>query len=191
MSRELIFYPAYKDLDTGKYKPLILDNEGDPASIFWRSGSFIDLDFFTNELRMLHNSEFEESCREYFVGSYNFTGEAPTDDDPTYIYELEMGLLTNIADDGLVAGYIPIEDAEGYYASDDKQEYLAWCMAKPIPAELYADLPEKEQMKYVKFAAIDRYSTGYICNMLLEVLWDLWLPFEINAERCMLVRYSF
>jgi len=187
MSRELIFYPACKDNKTGKYKPLLFDVNGEPASIFWRSQSFIDLEFFTEELPMLGKDEFDESCKKYFVSEDedSFFG------DMTYVFKLSMGTMAKESNHGLVSGYVPIEDAKGYYESDERQEYLTWEMYKPIPAELYADLPASEREKYVKFTAIDEYSKGYVCSTLLDVLNDIWIPYDMDVERCVLVKYSF
>ncbi len=182
-----MFYPAYKDNDTGIIRPLLFDNKGEPASVFWRSQSFIDIDYFTEELPMIRRCAIEPKYKEYFT--VDITGYE--DDAPSYIYELNYDTLVQEADYGVVSGYVPIEQAMIYYNAENRQEYLRWEMDAPIPAELYAELPEKERDKYVKFTAIDRYSKGYVCDVLLELLVNLWCPFEQGTSGCFLVVYSF
>ena len=84
-----------------------------------------------------------------------------------------------------------LDEMEFYYASDCPQEYLYWNMTKPIPAEMYAELPKSKQNKYGRFAAIDTYSNGYICNVLAEILNDIITPYNWKGEKIMLMLYSF
>ena len=189
MSRELIFYPAFKDSKSNKYKPLLLDAEGNPASIFWRSGSFIDLNYFTTEIPMTKSDEFEDSCKDYFTGRYdNLGGESS----PTYVYVLTKDLLEKVGQSfGLVSGYALLDEMKIFYECDCPQEYFFWEMEKPIPAELYAELPEEERKKYGRFSTIDCYSKEYVCNILSEVLADIDVPYEWDGDKVILVLFSF
>ena len=53
MGSEYIFYPAFRRKEDGKYIPLLYNTDGKPADVFWRSKSFIDGNFFTENLVLL------------------------------------------------------------------------------------------------------------------------------------------
>ena len=186
MSRELIFYPAVKEESTGKYIPILFDMNNEPADIFWRSQSFIDINYFTKNLRMVDRKELSDS----FV---NFCFDIDNNKEyPTYIYELtEQTLSAEGSNLGIVSGYCPIEEVKLYYNSDSPQEYLAWEMSKPLPSEIFIEIPDDEKKKYMKFYTIDQHSTSYICNILYEILDRLYVPYDIKGKKCILVRYSF
>lgn len=188
MSREYIFYPAFQDAETKKIKPLFFDEEGKPESVYWRSGSFINGDFFTENFPMTVRENYEEKYQEYFCDGYTCISE----DAPTYVYKITEDELNHIGKShGLISGYALLDEMEFYYASDCPQEYLYWNMTKPIPAEMYAELPKSKQNKYGRFAAIDRYSNEYICDILAEVLGDIITPYNWKGEKIMLMLYSF
>lgn len=185
MSRELIFYPAFKDSETHKFIPLLYNINKHPADILWRSQSFIDMDFFTQTLRMISIDEIGEEfdwvkdrCNEF-------------NSDATYMYELPIEVLDKYSNKGMVSGYALLDEALAYYNNDWPSDYLHYEMQTPIKAEIYAELPEIMKHDYVKFNAIDTYSAGYICSILLEVLEDLYIPYDKKGEICILVDYSF
>lgn len=184
MSRELIFYPAFKDRETHKFIPLLYNIDKHPADILWRSQSFIDMDFFLQNFRMLPIDEIseefdwvEDRCDEF--------------NDATYMYELPIEALDKYSNNGIVSGYALLDEALAYYNNDWPNDYLHYEMQTPIKAEVYAELPEIMKQDYVKFNAIDTYSAGYICSILLEVLGDLYIPYDRKGEICILVEYSF
>ena len=198
MSRELYFYPAFKSEETGKIVPLLKDVNNEPASIMYRSGSFVDLNFFINELPMISRNDFDDSCKDYFVGAYDDLYLASSDknrnvdDAPTYVYSIkESQLALYGSTHGLISGYALLEEIQTFYVSEDQQEYYHWEMQKPIPAELYAELPTDMQKKYGKFSTIDYYGKEYVCSILYEVLSDLDVPYEWKGDRYILVYYSF
>ena len=186
MSRELIFYPAIKEESTGKYIPILFDMKNNPADIFWRSQSFIDISYFTDNLRMVDKEElddcFIDMCFDIEDGK----------EYPTYIYELTEDIIySNSIDMGIVSGYCPIEEVKLYYSSDSPQEYLTWEMSKPLSPEIFIEIPDDEKKKYMKFYTVDQYSTSYICNILYEILDRLYVPYDTKGKKCILVRYSF
>ena len=188
MGREYIFYPAFKDAETKKIKPLLFKDNGEPASVMWRSGSFIDGNYFTENFPMTTKEDYEEKYQSFFCDGYTELSENA----PTYVYEISEDRLYSIGDsDGLVNGYALLEDMEMYYASECPQEYFYWQMGSPISAELYAELPKSKQNKYGRFATIDRYSAEYICGHLAEILEDILVPYNWKGEKCMLMLYSF
>lgn len=184
MSRELIFYPAFKDSETHKFIPLLYNIDKHPADILWRSQSFIDMDFFLQNLRMLPLDELGEEFGwiEDRIHQQN---------DATFMYELPLNVLEKYANNGIVSGYAVLDEALAYYESDWPKDYLHYEMRKPISADVYAELPEIVQHDYVKFTAVDTYSAGYICSILLEVLGDLHTPPDKEGEICILVDYFF
>lgn len=183
MSRELIFYPAFKDKQTNTYKPLLYDVDMTPACIFWRSRSFIDTEFFSN-FPMAYNSEFDFA--------FDFLKRIDGDKElPSYVYVLTLSDLINSANHGIVSGYFPIEEVNNYYNSDSPQEYLTWEMSTPIQPEVFIELPDEEKKKYMKFYAIDTYSSGYVCSYLLEVLNDMYIPDTWEGDVCVLIEDSF
>lgn len=186
MSRELIFYPVIKEEESGRYRPILYDMKNNPADIFWRSQSFIDISYFTDNLRMVGKEELDD-C---FIDMCFDIGDGK--EYPTYIYELTEDIIySNSIDMGIVSGYCPIEEVKLYYKVDCPQEYLTWEMSKPIPPEVYVELPEEEKKSYMKFYTIDQYSTSYICNILYEILDRLYVPYDIKGKKCILVQYSF
>lgn len=188
MGREYVFYPAFQDAETKKIKPLFFDEEGKPESVYWRSGSFINGNFFTENFPMTVREDYEEKYQEYFCDGYTCLSE----DAPTYVYKITEEELNHIGKShGLISGYALLDEMEIYYASDCPQEYLYWNMTKPIPAEMYAELPKSKQNKYGRFAVIDTYSNEYICDILAEVLNDIITPYNWKGEKIMLMLYSF
>ena len=188
MSREYIFYPAFIDAETKKIKPLLFSEDGTPQSIMWRSGSFIDGDYFTQNFYMTTNDDYDEKYKSYFCGHYDSLNKNA----PTYVYKLSLADLCSVGEKGgFVNGYVEIEEAEMFYASESPQEYYYWEMSRPICAELYAELPKIKQEQYVRFATIDKYSPGYICNHLLEILDDMMIPYNCKGEKIILMEYSF
>ena len=161
MSRELIFYPAIKEESTGKYIPILFDMKNNPADIFWRSQSFIDISYFTDNLRMVDKEElddcFIDMCFDIEDGK----------EYPTYIYELTEDII--------------------YSNSID----ITWEMSKPLSPEIFIEIPDDEKKKYMKFYTVDQYSTSYICNILYEILDRLYVPYDTKGKKCILVRYSF
>ena len=190
MGRELIFYPAFKDKDSGKIKPLLFTTDGKPAYIFWRSQSFIEMDWFINELPMTDKVEFDDSCKEYFANRYD---EAFNDENcPTYVYLLTEDKLNSVGKSyGIVSGYVPLEDLELYYQAEYPQEYLYWQMPNPLPPEMFIEIPDDEKKKYGRLYAINTYSKEYVCSVLAETLDDIHIPWEWEGEPCILVSYSF
>lgn len=162
MSRGFSFFPAYKAED-GKFKPLTMGPDGKPCSVVSRSSGFLDMDFFLQQ-PMVGTADIDEAfdVRESEDGLSDY-------------YILPLELLSREGESfGMVSGYMPTEEAVSYYASESPQEYLKWMMPSPVPTEVYAEMPEAERNKYVKFSAIDQYSKGYICAVLQEVLDGLF-----------------
>lgn len=186
MSQEYIFYPAFKTAE-GKYKPLLFEEEGEPASVFWRSQSFIDGDYFTETFQMVSEEDFDESCREYFADRY----EGLTENPPTFVYDIDINtLVAGSGDDGVVSGYAPLEQIREYYSSDEQQDYIHYCM-DIIPPELYAELPEKKREEYGRFAAVDYFSNSFVCSHLLRIIYDIYVPYDWEGEKCFLMVFSF
>ena len=71
MGREYVFYPAFQDAETKKIKPLFFDEEGKPESVYWRSGSFIDGNFFTENFPMTVREDYEEKYQEYIFNLWH------------------------------------------------------------------------------------------------------------------------
>lgn len=190
MSRELIFYPAFIDKENGKIKPLLTNVKGNPAEVFWRSQSFIEMDWFINELPMTDKEDFDDSCKEYFANRYD---EVFNDKNcPTYVYLLTEDKLNNIGEsDGIVSGYVPLEDLELYYQAEYPQEYLYWQMPNPLPPEMFIEIPDDEKNKYGKLYAVNKYSKEYVCSVLAEILNDIYIPWGWEGKPCVLAKYSF
>jgi hypothetical protein len=186
--RELLFYPAFKRSDNGEYIPLVYNYKGKPSQIFWKSQSFIDIDYFIEKFPMvkrenLINSDFKDLV---------FTLDDDRKDGPSYVYEItEKDLIQESKDMGIVSGYCPKEEVKLYYEVDNPQEYLYWEMSKPIRADFIAELSEEERSKYMKFYTVDMYSSSYVCNILYETLDRLDIPWDIDGESCILINYSF
>lgn len=190
MGSEYIFFPAYIDNKTKKIHPVMFGLDGKPECIMWRSRSFIDGDFFTNNFRMITREDIADEYADFFCGRYENLSES--ENAPTYTYLLtDNDIYQNGQNDGLVSGYALVEELGGYYQSDERQEYYCWHMTRPIPVELYAELPPKQQKRYAKFAMVDRYSSDYICGHLAEIISDIILPFNIDGTVCVLMMYSF
>lgn len=188
MSREYIFYPAFQDAETNKIKPLLFNKEGKPESVFWRSGSFINGRFFTDEFPMTTRDEYEKEYEKFFCDNYADLSK----DAPSYVYKITETELNHIGKTyGLISGYALLDEIEMFYMSDCPQEYYYWDMTKPIPAEVYAELPKSKQNKYGRFATIDTYGEQYVCNILAEVLGHIEVPFSWKGEKIMLMLYSF
>jgi len=186
--RELLFYPAFKRSDNGEYIPLVYNYKGKPSQIFWKSQSFIDIDYFIEKFPMvkrenLINSDFKDLV---------FTLDDDRKDGPSYVYEItEKDLIQESKDMGIVSGYCPKEEVKLYYEVDNPQEYLYWEMSKPIRADFIAELSEEERSKYMKFYTVDMYSSSYVCNILYETLDRLDIPWDVDGESCILINYSF
>ena len=191
--RELIFYPfiKWKDKDEGKYTPVFTDYKGGPGSVFWRSQSFIDINYFTESLPMIKYDELDEKSKEYFCRN-----SISDDDLSTYIYELSYDKACSIGSNyGIVSGYVPLDELTIYYSQDntyDQNEYLHWEMSKPLPSEVFLEMPDDEKKKYGRIYTVNRYSKEYICSILAEVLDDMNpFIFEKEYEMCYLILYSF
>ena len=190
MSREYLFYPAFRE-ENGIIKPILYDVNKEPTQVFWRSGSFIDEDYFRDSLEMLDIDEMDGSFRKHFGEEDMFKG---LDGKPlTYVYELTISELNaNVSSGGMVQGYAPVNNMREYYAETYNEEYFHHVLKyNIIPPELYAELSESKKDEYVKFCTIDYYGKEYICSHLLEVLNDLHIPFHWKGERCYLMKYSF
>ncbi len=185
MSRELYFYPAKKTKD-GVYESLIYNKQGKPQDIFWRSQSFIDMDFFTEELPMIPNDVLSKSDFSELANQYSWSD---SEESKSYVYELDINKLVKNNTDGIVEGYCPKEEVIAYYECEDKQEYLYWEMSKPISPYVFLELSDDEKKDYMRFFAVDTYSIGYVCSHLLEILMDID-PVS-NDELCYVVEYSF
>ena len=191
MSREYIFYPAFREEETGKYVPLLYDVENNPADVFWRSGSFIDEEYFSENFLMVKQEELGQGF-DGFIGDTIFKGR--DGETLTYLYKIPLETLENIgASGGEVSGYAPIDSVMSYYQADeDKMDYFNWQLKYDlIPAEVYAELPQEKKEKYIKFSAIDYYGKEYICAHLAEIIHDLYVPYEWKGELCILMHYSF
>lgn len=187
MGSEYIFYPAFKRKEDGKYIPLLYNTDGKPTDVFWRSRSFIDGDFFTENFRMLGRDEFGEGFEEWGNRCKELSDNAPT-----YIYELTESELGNYGSTyGLVKGYVPLEEMEIYHMADSPQEYYYWQMSEPLPAEVYAEMPKSKQNKYGRFAHINTYGHEYICSLLSEILFGIITPYTWEGDKVMLMLYSF
>ena len=184
MTRALEFYPVYKDRNTNRYRPLLYNTKKNPADIMWRSEKRIDIEFFTHRLSMISKGEIGKEF-DWILDRINDRNDA------TYAFELPIDLLVKHANNGIVSGYALLDDALAYYKHEWPTEYLHNEMKKPISAEVYAELPEIAQRDYIKFQAIDTYSIGYVASILLEVIDDLYVPFDDAGDICILVDYFF
>ena len=197
MGRELIFYPAFKDKNTNKYKHILTDINGKPAPVLWRSQSFIDMEFFTTELLMIPNENFDDSCKDYFSGRYDSLYQSLSNDEdvnnaPSYVYELNENTIYNLGKtNGIVSGYVPLDELKAFHQAECPQEYLTWQMSKPLPPEVFIEIPDEEKRKYGRIYTVDTYSKEYVCSVLREILDDIFLPYEWEGEKCILVYYSF
>ena len=167
MSTEYCFYPCFKDGD--KYAPLLFDTEREPAMVFSRSRSSIDSDFFCG-----FRAITQEQMSDEFCGAF--------DEDCEHVYYISEDDLCRYADFGLVTGYVDIETAKALM----DQDYL--CKEDVLSAEIVAELEDRSG--YVKVCGIDNTSNGYICQHLLEILEELWMP-DYMAEKGYLMRISF
>ena len=190
MSRELIFYPAFRDASTGKVKTLLSNVEGEPTHIFWRSQSFIELDWFIHNLTMLKEDEFDDNCKDRFTHRFDDMLN-DNDNHPTYVYLLTEEQLNRVGESyGIINGYVPLEDLKAYYQSEYPQEYLYWQMPNPLPPEVFLELPDDEKKEYGKLYAVDTYSKEYVCSVLAEAIDHIYVPWDWQGERCVLVLYS-
>ena len=192
MGRELYFYPCIKYKDTGKIEPLLFNKKGEPEHIFWRSQSFVDMDYFIEELPMIDLNSIEEKYVKYFNG---YSSLFDTENPPSYVYMLDDQTLYERGNSyGIISGYQTLEEIEKYYAIDPeyRQEYIHWEMPTPISAEVVADMPFTKRENYYKFFCVDIYSKEYVCSVLKEILDDLWSYNDgMEYEYCYIVVYSF
>ena len=189
LSRWYSFYPAWED-ENGEVTPLLMLTNGSPACIFERSASFIEHEVFDN-LPMMQSNEFNIICEDYFAHRYD---DITIDKNKnfTWTYKLTEEWLSEIGESrGVVSGYVPIDEAMEYYKQEYPQDYFYWSMSTPISAEAFLSLPKDKQLNYVKITHLDTYSASYICNLLLEVLDDIYVPWEKKGRKVILLRYSF
>ena len=187
MSRRYIFYPAWEDKD-GKITTLLQDENNLPASIFERSESFIDSELFKIQ-PMVEPNEFDESIADYFLSTYSELKKY-SNDTRTYVYKFTIDWLEEMSkEQGIVKGYVTIDDAFDYYQSEFPQEYFYWNMPTPISADMLLTLSHEEQKQYVKFFHLNTYGVSYICNLLLEVLDSIYVDWNKEGKKIILMRY--
>ena len=166
MSRTYEFYPAIEK--RGIY-PLIYKG-GRPQSVLWRSGGFIDGDWFKElpRIELPYAWGFEEDEFLYRISKkeIDFKGKS----------------------NGLVVGYAPLGEIEEYYKTEEKQEYFHWELKHNIvSAEVYAEFSQNKREEYGHIAVVDTYSSEYVCSVLSEILKN----FQEYGEVCMVMHYSF
>lgn len=182
--REVIFYPATKN-EKGQFKPLLLDREGKPQHIYWKSQSFINIDAFTKTKPSLKKEDVEPKYIKYF-SQYG-------EDKRLYLFAFSLEELEDIADKGdlgLTTGFTTIDAAEEYFSIGDRyerQEYFHWEICRLYPAEFVISLPKEKQQEYVRISHLDIYSASYTANLLKEILDRISTQNEIYI----LVDYSF
>lgn len=183
MSKEYFFYPCI--IIDGKASPLLRDIENDPAYMFYKSRSFIEGDFFTQEDRMLRPSEISEEFTNHFT-----EGEGFDKNEMTFIYFYTKETLLMNAGEGIVTGYVPIEtlkEIDPEYMTD----FLHFQKDSILSSEIAAEMDPDERKKYVKIYGIDYWGKEYICRYLLSMLNDIYVPSSEKGSVGYLVFLSF
>lgn len=183
MSREYIFYPSY--MSDNKAYPLLFDFKGNPASTFWRSGSFIDGQFFTSRASLK-----PEEISDTFA--LDFTDNAGYEEDEnTYTYFISEKELEKHAGNGLVSGYITIDQAQQLTDVNDKADFLHYEKGLILSSEIVAEMHPSERVKYVLIFGTDYMSTEWICSHLAIMLNNYIPPQIANGGMGYLIRFSY
>lgn len=173
MSKEYYFYPCI--MIDGKASPLLRDIDNDPAYTFYRTGSFVEGSFFTQEEMMLRPSEISEEFINHFT-----SGEGFGKNERTFVYFYTKETLLMHAGEGIVTGYIPIEqlqEIDPEYMTD----FLYFQKDSIISPEIAAEMDPEERKKYVKIYGINYWGKEYICRHLMTMFEDLYIPEKGSA----------
>lgn len=132
--------------------------------IFERSGSFIEWDEFDSYL--IKPDQLSEEAKEI--------GLISLDENNIFsvAHWVPYGSLNT--EDIVVRGYSPIEDITTLVKNNYDAEFVNWEIAEPLPAEVYAEMSQKDKDMYGHVAFVNPYSAQYIGKVLTEVVdsWD-------------------
>lgn len=90
-----------------------------------------------------------------------------------------------MADDGLVQGYVTLDELDMVAANDYSQDSLWDIWVKT--SEMVAEMDPETRKEYGHIAYIDHYSTGYICRQLINAVDPYEYGFE-DKDLCFIVR---
>ena len=145
------------------------DGEYRLTPILSRSRSFIQWDEF--ECWDLAIEKMAEDQVEFFTD----TGWV-SDERRSIAYFISYKDIAALADDGLVQGYVTLEELDIVAASHYSQDAL-WDIWVKTP-EVAAEMDPETRKEYGHIAYIDHCSTGYICSQLIHAVDPLEYGYE-------------
>lgn len=180
MSTYYEFYAAVRKGDKveaiGPY--IRKDGKYHPVPIISRSRSFISFNEF--DCRELPVEQMAEDQVEFF------STEGWIDDKRQSIsYYVPFKEICALADDGLVRGYVTLEELDAVAKSDYHPDAL-WDIWVSTP-DMVAEMDPEARKNYGHIAYIDRCSTGYICSQLINTVDPVEYGYEYE-ELCFIVR---
>jgi len=92
-----------------------------------------------------------------------------------------------MADDGLVQGYVTLDELNAVAANDYSQDSL-WDVWVKTP-EMIAEMDSETRKEYGHIAYIDHCSTGYICSQLINAVDPYEYGYD-TKDLCFIVRVS-
>lgn len=182
MSTYYDFYAAVKKDDKivaiGPY--ILKDGEYQLMPIVTRSRSFISIDEFgcwDLSIEKMADDQIEF-----------FTCEGWTGDERQSIARyIPYDEVRALADEGLVRGYVKLEELDLVAASNYSQDAL-WDIWVRTP-EMIAEMDAEKRKEYGHIAYIDHFSTGYICSQLINTVDPLEYGYE-TEDLCFIVRIT-
>ena len=180
MSTYYEFYAAVKqDEKIEAIGPYIRkDNEYRLVPILTRSRSFINFnEFGCWELSVEQMAEEQVE----FFSTEGWTG----DKRQSISYHIPYKEICALADDGLIQGYVTLEELNTAAASGYHPDAL-WDIWVRTP-EMVAEMDPETRKEYGHIAYIDHCSTGYICRQLINAVDPIEYGYE-SEDICFIVR---
>lgn len=150
------------------------DGEYRLTPILSRSRSFIQWDEFG--YWNLPIEKMAEDQIEFFTD----TG-CISDERQSISYYILYKDIASLADDGLVQGYVTLEELN-MVASEHYSQDAIWDIWVKTP-EVAAEMDPETRKQYGHIAYIDRYSTGYICSQLINMVDPIEYGYESEELR--------
>ena len=108
-----------------------------------------------------------------------------SDDRQSIAYYIPFKDIAALADDGLVQGYVTLDELNIVSASHYSQDAL-WDIWVKTP-EVAAEMDPETRKQYGHISYIDHCSTGYICSQIVNMVDPIEYGYE-REELCFIVR---
>ena len=173
MSTYYDFYLAVKKDDKIEAIGPYIRKEGEYrlVPIVSRSRCFIDIDDFDGW--NLPIDQMAEDQVELFTDDGWLKDECQS-----IAYYVPYEEIRAMASDGLVRGYVTLEDLDMVAANDYSQD-ARWDIGVKTP-EMVAEMDQVTRKEYGHIAYIDHCSTGYICSQLINAVDPFDYGFEVK-----------